>query len=507
MVDSISGGSGTAIPLQSVSDDKTKEDKYEPGNDDAAVSPRPESTNALPQLENERREPESELDKKVERKWMAAIYGLMFLAGWSDATTGPLLLRIQSHYSVSYPIVSLLFICAFVGFFTAAVINIWLTDKIGYGKALVLASGCQVAAFAIQASKPPFPLFLISYTPNGIGMGLQDALGNTFITRLPGASNKMALAHAMYGLGAFVVPLVATQFARRTPQMEGRWNYHYLVSLGVALANTLGLVWVFKGKREEVLFEEQGFTPVGGEIDEKIEIDAEHLDSNHADGNLNQEDDNDLTAEDVSPSSKALGSHTKFKRILSSPFIHLVAAFSLLYVGIEVTIGGWAVTFIVEARGGGDDSGYVSSGFFGGLMVGRIVQIGVGRFVSEHRIVYVYTGIALALEIVIWQTTGIIGNAVCYAFIGLVLGPIYPIMMNVTAAVIDPELAGGAIGYIAALGQCGSAVFPWITGALAGRYGVWALQPLLVAMLALEGMLWAVVLFMSRHKWKRIHKF
>jgi fucose permease len=290
-------------------------------------------------------------------------------------------------------------------------------------------------------------------------MGLQDALGNTFITRLPGASNKMALAHAMYGLGAFVVPLVATQFARRTPRMEGRWNYHYLVSLGVALANTAGLVWVFRGKREEVLFEEQGFTPVGAEVEEKI--DAGHLD--HADGNPNQEDD--LTAEDASPSSSALGSHVKFKRILSSPFIHLVAAFSLLYVGIEVTIGGWAVTFIVEARGGGDDSGYVSSGFFGGLMVGRIVQIGVGRFVSEHRIVYVYTGIALALEIVsfsvallfmprlsidvvssamtlfdresslltslrlwhfpqvIWQTTGIIGNAICYAFIGLVLGP------------------------------------------------------------------------------------
>jgi hypothetical protein len=204
----------------------------------------------------------------------------------------------------------------------------------------------------------------------------------------------------MYGLGAFVVPLVATQFARRTAEMEGRWNYHYLVSLGVALVNTAGLVWVFRGKREEVLFQEQGFTPVGGEGEEKIEIDAGHLDSDHADGNHNQEDDNDLTAVDEPSSAPGLGSHVKFKRILSSPFIHLVAAFSLLYVGIEVTIGGWAVTFIVEARGGGDDSGYVSSGFFGGLMVGRIVQIGVGRFVSEHRIVYVYTGIALALEIV-----------------------------------------------------------------------------------------------------------
>lgn len=81
MEDSISGDSGTAIPLRTVSDDKNKEDKYEPGNDNTAVSPRPESTNVLPQLENGRSEPESELDKKVERKWMAAIYGLMFLAG------------------------------------------------------------------------------------------------------------------------------------------------------------------------------------------------------------------------------------------------------------------------------------------------------------------------------------------------------------------------------------------------------------------------------------------
>jgi hypothetical protein len=49
-------------------------------------------------------------------------------------------------------------------------------------------------------------------------------------------------------------------------------------------------------------------------------------------------------------------------------------------------------------------------------------------------------------------------------------------MMNAVAAMVEPDLAGGAIGYIAALGQCGSAIFPWITGALAGKYGVGALQ-------------------------------
>lgn len=115
--------------------------------------------------------------------------------------------------------------------------------------------------------------------------------------------------------------------------------------------------------------------------------------------------------------------------------------------------------------------------------------------------------------------------------------------MNATAASLDPDLAGGAIGYIAALGQCGSALFPWITGALAGSYGVWALQrgsyhtsklissrwrkradylllrdvwvitlanriaALLLAMILLEGGLWVVVVRMSREKWKSPHRF
>jgi len=32
----------------------------------------------------------------------------------------------------------------------------------------------------------------------------------------------------------------------------------------------------------------------------------------------------------------------------------------------KVTIGGWIVTFIIDVRGGGPSSGYISAGFFGG---------------------------------------------------------------------------------------------------------------------------------------------
>ena len=75
-----------------------------------------------------------------------------------------------------------------------------------------------------------------------------------------------------------------------------------------------------------------------------------------------------------------------FRQIFTSKDVHLFAVFILVYVGIEVTLGGmsvvtaflyavpgsrrysgWIVTYIIDVRGGGPSSGYISSGFFGGV--------------------------------------------------------------------------------------------------------------------------------------------
>lgn len=288
----------------------------------------------------------------------------------------------QSHYSVSYAIISLVFICGFIGFSVAAGVNIWMTDKFGFGATIVFAASCQIAAYSILSASPPFPLFLIAYVPNGLGMGLQDALVNSIITRLPGATHKMALAHAMYGFGALVAPLIATQFARSNVKM---WNYHYLVSLGIALADVAGLISVFKFKREETLFQEQGYVPLVGPSNHDDVDDPSQVEPSHG----------TVAVPEAEPNSSQ-----KLLTILKMPFVQCMAIFSWIYVGIEVTIGGWAVAYIVEVRGGGDDSGYVSSGFFGGLMVGRIVHLAVVRYLSEQKAVWVYTAIALGLQIV-----------------------------------------------------------------------------------------------------------
>jgi fucose permease len=54
------------------------------------------------------------------------------------------------------------------------------------------------------------------------------------------------------------------------------------------------------------------------------------------------------------------------------------------------------VTFIIDARGGGPSSGYVSSGFFGGLTLGRVALLWVNQKVGERQVVFVYSAIAIA---------------------------------------------------------------------------------------------------------------
>lgn len=77
-----------------------------------------------------------------------------------------------------------------------------------------------------------------------------------------------------------------------------------------------------------------------------------------------------------------------------------------------------------------------------------------------------------------WLVPSLIGSAVAVSFVGMLLGPIYPIVMNHSARILPPWLLTGCIGWIAGFGQAGSALLPFITGAIASREGIKTLQPL-----------------------------
>jgi len=99
---------------------------------------------------------------------------------------------------------------------------------------------------------------VIAFCINGFGLGLQDAQINGFITRLPNATSRMAIAHAVYGLGALVSPLVATQFARSDFRL---WNLHYVCSVAIMILNAGTLGYIFRFERDTDLFAIHNYTP------------------------------------------------------------------------------------------------------------------------------------------------------------------------------------------------------------------------------------------------------
>ncbi|KAK0234035.1 MFS general substrate transporter [Armillaria fumosa] len=389
---------------------------------------------AIPAIRHRAQIIESERSKKY--RWQAnlqfaAVCWCFFLEGWNDGTTGPLIPVIQESYHINFAIVSLLFVFNCAGFILGAGTNIYLNERYGLGKIMFIGSLFQVVAYAMESPQPPFPVMVMGYAMAGFGMSLQNAQGN--------------------GVGAFISPLVSTHFSS-----ERHWSYHFIISTGIAVSNSLVLALVFRFKTQEVLLAEVGQAP--GESD-------------------------------------AAGSRgaNLYSSILNIKAVHFLAFFALIYIGTEVTLGGWIVTFIINEREGGKSAGYVSSGFFGGLTLGRLSLIWFSKKVGEHRVVFLYTLLAIALELTVWFVPSIIENGVAISFVGLLLGPMFPILVVHATRILPAWLLTESVGWITGIGMSGSAALPFITGLLASRYGIRSLQPLVVSMMCTLVGVWALV--------------
>lgn len=399
-------------------------------------------------------EPDSTLEKTPQQKirgrlHLAALFLAFFLSGWTDGSAGPLIPLMQRDYRVGFTLVSLIFVINSVGFLTGAIMNVWLLDRFGFGKVVVLGAVSQIIAYAIQCPAPPFPVFVLSYFFSGFGISLQDAGGNGFVGGLPkDIQATIGCLHACYGFGAFASPLVATHFSNTK-----NWSYHYLTSMGMALINITSLSLVFRFKRQEEIYTSSG---------------------------------------DYRAPSEAVDSSNKYGQIVKIKSLHLLALCAFLYVGVQVTLGGWIVTFIIQERHGGKDAGYISSGFYGGLALGRILLIWLNLKVGGH-VVYIYSVIIIALEITIWFVPSLIQNAIAVSFVGVVLGPMHPIIVNQAKALLPRWLLSGCVGWISAVSMAGSAALPFFTGVLATKFGIRSLQPLIVSMMSVLIGVWLFV--------------
>ncbi|PPQ67224.1 hypothetical protein CVT26_007297 [Gymnopilus dilepis] len=398
------------------------------------------------------------LTKKQQQRYsMLHFLALCFstwLMGWNDGTAGPMLPRWQEQYKVGFSVVSLVFVGSCFGYICGGALNVWLNDRLGMGKIVVLGALCQVVGYVIVIPAPPFPLLVCAYIILGFGISLQGAQANGFIGSLQEhMSTKLGMLHGSYGFGALTSPFSSTFFSGFDNK---KWGYHYIILECLALLNLCFLIYVFRFRRQEEILLEGGQEP---------------------------------QSESVAQPHGA----NKYRQIFAQKSIPLLTIFSVVYIGVEVTLGGWIVTFIIRERHGGHSSGYISSGFFGGLTLGRVGLMWLNKMVGAYRIIIFYSLVAIALEFTIWFAPSIIENAVAVSLVGLVLGPMFPLLVSHMTQILPRWLLTACVGLVSGIGVAGSAAVPFITGLLAAKYGIASLQPLMISMISVMLLAWLCV--------------
>jgi fucose permease len=97
------------------------------------------------------------------------------------------------------------------------------------------------------------------------------------------------------------------------------------------------------------------------------------------------------------------------------------------YVGCEVALGGWIVTFMNKIRlASAYNSGIAATGFWAGMTVGRAGLGFVTDKFGERICVLVYLGLSIGLQLIFWLVPNFVVGAVAVAFLGMFLGPLFP---------------------------------------------------------------------------------
>lgn len=182
------------------------------------------------------------------------------------------------------------------------------------------------------------------------------------------------------------------------------------------------------------------------------------------------------------------------REAIKSKITWLIATFLLAYVGVEVALGGWIVTFMLQMRDGEDfASGMVATGFWLGLTVGRVLLGFVTGRIGEKLAVTLYLALSVALQLLFWLIPSFIASSIFAGFLGFFLGPLFPAAVMVATKLLPRRLHVSAIGFVAAFGSSGAAIFPFVVGAIAQSKGVWVLQPFALALIAVIFISWVAL--------------
>jgi fucose permease len=134
-----------------------------------------------------------------------------------------------------------------------------------------------------------------------------------------------------------------------------------------------------------------------------------------------------------------------------------------LYVGAEFGLGSWVASYTDrEFDAGTFAGGVITAGYWGALMVGRLVSGWLfGRGAAAHRVLFGSIACGMVASAAIAAANESFALAVAAAFAtGLAFGPIWPAAMAVAAGSRGTNVPAAMV----TIGNSGGFIFPWLQG-------------------------------------------
>ncbi|MCJ1414065.1 hypothetical protein MMC32_000390 [Xylographa parallela] len=423
--------------------DATKEEKHD--TDNVLSKENVQKTSPVPTLVER---PQQQWNHPRINVWrtVVACYGLCIM-GMNDAAYGAIIPYLEVYYDATYTIVSLIFLSPLVGYTASAILNNYIHMTLGQRGVAYIAPGVRLVGYIIIAQHPPYAVLVLAFILAGFGNGLEDAAWNAWIGNMQNANEVLGFLHGSYGLGGTLSPLIATTMIT-TGKLE--WYYFYYIMIGIAFTELCIAVTVF--------WKENG---------QKFR------------------DDHPRT------SGKEGG---RTKEALSNRVVWICAVFLLVYVGIEVAIGGWVVSFMGTIRGSTPfAAGMAETGFWLGITLGRVMLGFVTGRIGEKLAILIYLAFATALHLIFYLVPNQYVSFVMVALEGFFLAPLFPAAVVAATKLLPAHLHVAGIGFAAAFGAAGACILPFAVGAIAQAKGVQVLMPIVLAMLVADAAVWALL--------------
>jgi len=285
----------------------------------------------------------------------------------------------------------------------------------------------------------------------GFGAGVAESGFQAYVVALPNSTALTNRLHAFFGVGALLGPLLATWILG-----FASWRTVWFV-LAAAEVPFVVAIWATYPRHEPAAT-------------------AAHNSEQYHRGLL----------------SSALRERT----------VLLGAALLAVYVGLEISMGNWGFSYLVQARGEHRVlAGYVVSGYWLGLTLGRFLispfatRIGAS---AANMAFGCLTGVTVVAALT-WALPGA-ASIPGFVLLGFFLGPIFPTAMAMVPNVTPARLVPTAIGVMNAGSVVGGSVLPWLAGTLGQGTRASTLLPFaLVLAVATMAIWWLIVTPRRQH--------